>query len=211
MSWLKKGSLRLVNMFLHKYRRIVVSWRTVLLDYLSYIIVGYRHSLQVIKVYSSGSLNVFVLVKTQSETSRISVILTDKPSGSMVKTSFNKILQHIVTTGGSDSLLITQRKNERANGKGWHRLEKWDSLLFYRELWICCNTADSFLAGQLVNVSVEENADGWYLTFEERGSQEGESERMRGDCVQRVMIQQETLYSSPFLYALKVLLRWSCV
>lgn len=60
----------------------------------------------------------FVLVKTQSETSRISVTLTEKPSGSKVKTSFNEILRHIVTTGGSDSLLITRRKNERANGKG---------------------------------------------------------------------------------------------
>lgn len=60
----------------------------------------------------------FVLVKTQSETSRISVTLNEKPSGSKVKTSFNEILRHIVTTGGSDSLLITRRKNERANGKG---------------------------------------------------------------------------------------------
>lgn len=74
---------------------------------------------------SSSSKYVFVLVKTQTEIHRI----TGKSSCSKVKTSFNKILQHIMRTGGGDSLLIAQKRNERAHGKGWHRLETRGTLL----------------------------------------------------------------------------------
>ena len=66
---------------------------------------------------------------------------------------FHKVQQQIVTTGGGDSLLITQRKNEKGlmekGDTGW----KNEPLSFSSRSSGFMQQA-GFLAGQLVDVSV---------------------------------------------------------
>ena len=77
--------------------------------------------------HSSGSTYVFELVKTSMLNTHDYCYSNWKTlvSSARLRPNENKILQHVVTTGVGESLLITQRKYEMANGKGWHRLENW--------------------------------------------------------------------------------------